>query len=156
MASHEQMPKYHELMNPLLESLRELGGSGSIEELSAKVSEKLDLPDEVLSIPHDPNRSSQTEVEYRLAWARTYLKKFGLLDNSSRGVWVLLPDKADVTEVNPQEVVKTVREMDKQEKSSPSETLTSDDDLPEEAEPWRAKLHRTLTQGLSRGDKTTH
>lgn len=149
MASHEQMPKYHELMNPLLEALRELGGSGSIEELSTKVSEMLDLPDEVLSIPHDPNRSSQTEVEYRLAWARTYLKKFGLLDNSYRGVWVLLPDKADATEVNPQEVVKTVREMDKQEKESTSESLTSDDELPEEAEPWRTKLHRTLTKGLS-------
>jgi restriction system protein len=149
MASHEQMPKYHELMNPLLEALRELGGSGSIEEISTKVSEKLELPDEILSIPHDPNRSSQTEIEYRLAWARTYLKKYGLLDNSSRGVWVLLPEKADITAVDPQEVIKTVREKDKQEKSSASETFTSEDELPAEAEPWRSKLHKTLTQGLS-------
>ena len=35
----------------------------------------------------------------------------------------MLPDKADVTEVNPQEVVKTVREMDKQEKATTSESL---------------------------------
>jgi hypothetical protein len=49
------MPKYLELMKPLLVSLRELGGSGSIEELSTKVSEKLDLSDGVLSILHDPS-----------------------------------------------------------------------------------------------------
>ena len=90
MATHEQMPKYHELMNPLLQALRALGGSGSIKEISAKVSESLDLPDDVLALPHDPERSSQTELEYRLAWARTYLKRYGLLDNSAQGVWDIM------------------------------------------------------------------
>lgn len=42
MASHDQMPKYHELMNPLLAALHELGGSGSIEEISSHVSAALD------------------------------------------------------------------------------------------------------------------
>jgi restriction endonuclease Mrr len=28
-----------------------------------------------------------TEIQYRLAWARTYLKGMGLLTNSQRGVW---------------------------------------------------------------------
>ena len=58
MKNSGQMPKYHELMNPLLEALHELGGSGSIEEISQKVSELSGLPEE----------SSQTEIEYRLAW----------------------------------------------------------------------------------------
>lgn len=30
-----------------------------------------------------------TEVEYRLTWTRTYMKKVGILENSSRGVWAL-------------------------------------------------------------------
>lgn len=51
MAKHEQMPKYHELMNALLSAIHELGGSGSIDEISAVVTESLDLPEEVLSIP---------------------------------------------------------------------------------------------------------
>jgi restriction system protein len=34
----------------------------------------------------------QTEIEYRLAWARTYLKGMGLLTNSKRGVWTLTED----------------------------------------------------------------
>ena len=35
------------------------------------------------------NDGPETEIGYRLAWARTYLKGMGLLDNSARGVWTL-------------------------------------------------------------------
>ena len=35
------------------------------------------------------NDGPETEIGYRLAWARTYLKGMGLLTNSSRGVWAL-------------------------------------------------------------------
>ena len=148
MAKHDQMPKYHELMNPLLKALRDLGGSGSIEEISARVSESLDLPEDVLSIPHDPEKSSQTEVEYRLAWARTYLKKYGLIDNSERGVWVIVPEKRELTSVNPKEVVKTVREMNRKEREERRVTEQTDEELPDEAETWRSKLHHVLTKEL--------
>lgn len=74
MKSNRQIPKYHELMNPLLNALHELGGSGSIEEIAQKVAELSELPEDVLNIPHNPEKSSQTEIEYRLAWACTYLK----------------------------------------------------------------------------------
>jgi restriction system protein len=37
MATHDQMPKYQELMNPLLQALRDLGGSGSIDEIFSQV-----------------------------------------------------------------------------------------------------------------------
>jgi restriction system protein len=35
------------------------------------------------------NDGPETEIGYRLAWARTYLKGMGLLTNSARGVWAL-------------------------------------------------------------------
>lgn len=149
MAKHDRMPQFHELMNPLLKALHELGGSGSIEEISAKVSESLHLPENILSIPHDPEKSSQTEVEYRLAWARTYLKKYGLIDNSDRGVWVIVPEKREFTSVNSKEVVKTVREMNRKEREERCETEQGDEELPEEAETWRSKLHHVLTKELS-------
>ena len=38
------------------------------------------------------NDGPETEIGYRLAWARTYLKGMGLLTNSSRGVWALTDD----------------------------------------------------------------
>ena len=33
--------------------------------------------------------NTRTVFDYNCAWARTYLKNYGYLDNSSRGVWVL-------------------------------------------------------------------
>jgi restriction system protein len=39
-----------------------------------------------------------TEIEYRLAWGRTYLKGMGLATNSERGVWNLTEPGRTVTE----------------------------------------------------------
>lgn len=153
MKSNSQMPKYHELMNPLLAALHELGGSGSIEEIAQKISELSDLPEDLLNIPHNPEKSSQTEIEYRLAWARTYLKKYGLLDNSDRGIWLIVPDKRDVKSIDPQEVVKTVRAEHKKQKQANEKEKTTEDDtdieIPEETESWRSILHHVLIHDMS-------
>jgi len=140
-------------MNPLLQSLHELGGSGSIEEIAQKVAELSDLPEEILNLPHNPEKSSQTEIEYRLAWARTYLKKYGILDNSDRGIWIIVPEKRKVTMVDPQEVIKTVRaEIKKQKELVQKEDAVKDEnevEIPDETESWRNILHHLLTQELS-------
>jgi restriction system protein len=39
MKNSAEIPKFYELMNPLLKALHDLGGSGSIEEIYAKVVE---------------------------------------------------------------------------------------------------------------------
>ena len=103
------LPTYDKLMNPLLQAIRMLGGSGSIEEIYAKTAEITGLSEEILSQLHDPDKSSQTEVGYRLAWARTYLKKYGLLENSSRGVWSLTEKAKSLDAVESSEVVRFVR-----------------------------------------------
>lgn len=136
------VPKYHQLFNPLLDALHELGGSGSIDEIYETVAERSDIPDEVAEIPHNPEKSNQTELGYRLAWARTYLKKYGLIDNSSRGVWIIVPEKRDVTAVDPQSVVQVVREQTRKEREEASD---AENELSDESETWRAKLHRVLT-----------
>lgn len=153
MKNLSRMPQYHELMNPLLKALHDLGGSGSIDEIAQKVAEITNLPEDILNVPHNPEKSSQTEVEYRLAWARTYLKKYGILDNSERGVWLIVPEKRDTTEVDAQEVVKTVRsEVKKQKELSKKEDPSGDEieiEIPEEAESWRSVLHHILIHELS-------
>src|SRR6266496_4393635 len=80
------VPKYDELFNPLLRAIKNLGGSASISELEEEVIKDLHLTDKDIAELHDDRR---TKLEYRLAWVRTYLKTYGLLDNSERGVWVL-------------------------------------------------------------------
>ncbi len=80
------LPDYKDMMNPALQALRGLGGSAAIDELFNKVVEIMEVDDNQLSILHNPDRGSRSEVEYRLAWTRTYLKKYGLIENSTRGV----------------------------------------------------------------------
>lgn len=81
------VPPYQELLWPTLVAVRELGGSGSIDEIVERVLKDGDFTDEQQAVLHGDG--PQTEIEYRLAWARTYLKGMGLLDNSQRGVWSL-------------------------------------------------------------------
>jgi restriction system protein len=119
-----KMPTFDSLMNPLLDALFTLGGSGSIDEIYEKVLEQEKISEKIASVPHNPEKSNQTEIAYRLAWARTYLKKYGFLENSSRGVWTLTKLAKDQKNVIPHDVIKQVREVDKAE-SKPNSTVQS-------------------------------
>jgi restriction system protein len=112
------IPTYDGFMNPVLQALKILGGSGTNDEINSKVVEIMNLSDAQLEVIHDPERSSQTEVEYRLHWARTYLKKYGLLENSSRGVWALTPKGKTTEKVDPKAVQQFVRAQRQKTKAS--------------------------------------
>ena len=135
-----KVPTYDQLMNPTIEALRDLGGSGTIEEIYRKVTEQIDLTDEQLELLHNPEKGSQTEIEYRLAWSRTYLKKYGILENSSRGVWALTPKGNKTDHVNPGVVKRFVLDNLKQRQTATSEQLEE----PDEATTWRDTLLETL------------
>ena len=147
MMSEITIPTFEELMNPLLTALQGLGGSGSIEEIYAKTVEIIGLPDDVLAQLHDPEKSSLTEVGYRLAWARTYLKKYGLLENSSRGIWSLTEKARTSESINSAEVVRFVRAMDKAEAPKKRPIDDTVRELSEEAG-WKDKLSSVLTKTL--------
>jgi len=106
-------PTYDDLLEPLFTAMHELGGSASIEEQEEKVAVLMNLSEEDLSEIH---RDNKTKFSYRLAWARTYLKKFGVLNNSSRGVWVLTPEGQKREKVSKTEVKNFVQALDKKEK----------------------------------------
>ena len=107
------IPTFDALMNPVIKALKELGGSGTIEEINTKTTEIAGLSDGQLEMLHDPEIGGQTEVEYRLGWTRTYLKKYGVLENSSRGVWALTPKGRQLDRVNPKTVRRFVQQQDK-------------------------------------------
>lgn len=105
------LPSFDELIIPTVKALVELGGSGSIEEINNKVYEIANLSDDVLQVSH--GEDGRSEVDYRLAWSRTYLKKFGLIENSARGVWALSKSDIDIKNLNYTEIVRKVREQEK-------------------------------------------
>ncbi len=144
-----RVPSYDHLMQPVFQAIKELGGSGSIDEIDEKVTELLGLSEEIINQPHNPEKSSQTELQYRLAWARTYLKKYGLIENSSRAVWAIAPEKRGIEQIDAQEVVRVVRELSRSEriakKRDQGNSELDADDVPEEAQSWRERLHHILT-----------
>lgn len=104
------IPTYDNLFNPTIKALHELGGSGSVSEIEDKVAKILKLSDEEVNEIHRGNR---TKLSYRLAWARNYLKRYGLLENSSRGIWALTAKGSATHSVNKDEVNRAVKELDK-------------------------------------------
>lgn len=75
-------------MGPLLDTLRELGGSGKPREVVDRIAEKSNLSDETLEVTL---KSGQTKFYNQVHWARQYLVWEELLDSSARGVWTLTP-----------------------------------------------------------------
>lgn len=130
------IPKYDDLFNPLLQALHELGGSASVSEQEIKVAEILKLTEDEINEIHRGNR---TKLAYRLAWARNYLKRFGLIENSARGVWSLTQKGNLTKEVNKTEVNKIVKTL---ESISPSAEAAEE----ETVEPWREELLSILKQ----------
>jgi restriction system protein len=145
----EQVPSYDKLMVPVLNALISLGGSGTIEEINEQVYELENFSEEILQIPHKEN-GSQNEVDYRLAWARTYLKKFGLLENSVRGVWNLTKSAIDIRQINTDEIVRHGRQSNNRNLDRKSKDKTPIAEIPElekeveESLEWKERLLNTI------------
>ncbi len=145
------IPTHDQLLNPTLEALRKLGGSASITELLEQVIEDLQPPKEIVESPH-PGKTNQTELEYRLAWSRTYLKKYGMITNSARGVWALTPQGHEIETVDPRVVVRFVHEQSRLERQGRIEVAevglrqTEPATGEEETAFWRVTLMATLLE----------
>jgi restriction system protein len=144
--SSSPVPTFDAMLLPTVQALKMLGGSGTTEEIYDKVAQILDLPDHVLEIPH--GSTSQGAVEYRLAWSRTYLKKYGLIENSARGVWSLVSTSINLDDLDAKNIVKSVKEKDKK-KTTPKDEMPDDSESCASAETleeigWHQQLHALL------------
>ena len=146
----KRVPLRAELFQPVFDVIKELGGSGSNTEILDGVIRKLQIPDEVADILHGDG-SGRTELEYEIAWTKTYLSKYGVLTNSSRGVWSVNPGFSNTEIINADAVIAVVRG-----KGIPNGENITDDRLddgdptndyaefPEELKPWRDRLSEVI------------
>jgi len=151
----DQAEFWHELKSPnsplvLLETilgiLAHLYNKDDLINILIEFCQELEnIPDEIMEIPHGDTDGGRSEVEYRLAWARTYLKKYGVLENSARGVWALTSNAANIKEVDPSEVIRKVREQIAEQKDT---RIVSDNnnevmqglEQPDEIQNWKERL----------------
>jgi restriction system protein len=131
-----------ELLWPTLRAVREIGDSGTIAEIVAKVIELEGFSEELQAVPHGDG----TKLEYRLAWARSHLKGMGALNNSKLGVWSTTELGRTMTseEVVARHAAYTA-ERRKTRKAEAATRPESDDELSEETDEtvdreWKERL----------------
>jgi restriction system protein len=144
--STTSLPQYDELFITVVKALMQLGGSGTIEEINGKVYEIEKLSEEALQIMHGDD-ASRIEIDYRLAWSRTYLKKYGLLENSKRGIWSLTSTNINLKELDRKQIIAHFKDKKRQENGVETIETVSDISVIEEIEEinateemWRDKL----------------
>ncbi len=151
----KRIPRYTQLIMPTFLALKELGGSGKNEEILDQITSDLNIPDAVADIQHK-GRTNKTELSYQADWARTYLRIYGVIENSARGVWSITPDYVAVESIDPDIIVDTVvretrkKRLSKEDVKSGKHTVfdsPEDDDptndyaeYPDENKPWREQL----------------
>ena len=86
MANKREGTQFLRWFGPLLDALRALGGSGTPDEATDKVAELCAVTEPQ---QNELMESGQPRFRNQVAWARFYLKREGLLDSSTRGVWRL-------------------------------------------------------------------
>lgn len=136
--------KYYDLFNPTLKALKKLGGSGSISEIEEQMINILQLSEDAVNEIH---RESTTKLTYRSAWARNYLKKYGLIENSSRGVWALTENGQKIETVDKTKVKKAVNKAENQPQNRKQEEESGlIENKAEEIEEfdWQDKLIETM------------
>ena len=79
-------PRFVQYFGPVLEALRELGGQARPEDVYSWVKENVEVPESEIT---GLNKGGQSKFENKVAWARFYLAKAGLIDGARRGVWAL-------------------------------------------------------------------
>jgi restriction system protein len=120
-----------------------LGGSASIDELVPEVVRILGLPQEVADVPH--GNTGRTELEYRAAWARTYLRNAGLIENSERGIWALTPSGTQAKSVDGRKIARDVARQLRIARSTTEES--AGEAIRDETEPavtWQDRLLSVL------------
>lgn len=82
----EALPKSQELVSPLIAVMAAAGKPLTNTEIESAIIEKLQIPASLVSVIHSGNR---TELQYRLAWARTKAKSLGKIESTKRETWTI-------------------------------------------------------------------
>lgn len=95
------VPKYDELMKPLLITIKD-GEVYKIKDVTSVLAKRLNLTAEDLAEMLPSGR--QTVFKNRVGWAKTYLKKAGLLDSPARATVVITETGKKVVAENPDKI----------------------------------------------------
>jgi len=132
-------PPHQFFFEPTLQALDNLGGSGSNTEIYKQVIRLTGLSQQIIDEMHS---FTMSEVEYKLMWARTYLKNYGALESSRQGVWALTNKGAEMLrkgKVDIKAITKFTTQKADNEEENP--------DTPQEQQKsWREQISEKLQE----------
>ena len=138
----EKVPTYDQLINPTLKALHELGGSASIYELVDEIISNMGISEEIAGILH--GKGSQTEIEYRAAWARNYLKNAGLIENTERSILVLTQKGRKTNQVDTKKLIRDVQKQFKERREQQEISKIEPGEEHAENRTWKEELIEVL------------
>ena len=145
MAKPQKIPTFDQMMWTTLLALKETGGSASNQELLTRVVQLMAIPEEIQNLPH--RDGTRTEVDYRLNWARTYLRKVGAIQNSERGVWSITAAGRTLTEAEVKKIVAQVSAMNRKPRTNSEQPSVALSEVGQLAQLWQDEL-LTILQGM--------
>jgi hypothetical protein len=98
------LPQFMQYVNPLLATLRKLGGVGRPQQVFQSIAREMSLSPNLLA---ERLGSGGSRFENQVAWARWYLANAGFIDDSRRGIWKLT-EKAWTAEFLSEEALKRI------------------------------------------------
>jgi restriction system protein len=135
-------PQFTRFFKPIIEVLKESGGSGTVAEVIDRAIEKMEISENEQTVTL---KNGQSRVRNQVQWARLYLVRAGYLDSSKRGIWSLT-EKGINTDTETFDALATFRSVQKffqeekkiQSKTEPFIDETDEDEI--EPEDHKAKL----------------
>jgi restriction system protein len=128
-------PQFIRFFKPIIEVLKETGGSGTAAEVIDRAIEKMKISEKEQEAT---TKNGQSRVRNQVNWARLYLVRAGYLDSSKRGIWSLT-DKGMSFDPGIFDVLETLKQVQrdfKDEKKSKSQREPFEDETDEqETEP---------------------
>jgi restriction system protein len=100
------------MAGPLLKAIKALKKPSSIYEHETAVAKMFDIPQEEF----ESHQGERTKLGYKLAWARTYLKRLGFIESPARGVWSITSEGRKAAKLSSGEIISLIHAMVKKEK----------------------------------------
>ncbi|WP_254173071.1 restriction endonuclease [Planktothrix pseudagardhii] len=156
------IPSHNDLFEPTIKALKSLGGSGTVQEIHEQVCQLQSFSEQQQSILH--KQGPQTEIAYRLGWARSYLKVYGVLESVGRGVWSLTEKGRNLQVINPKEINRFVNQTTRKKTEKVNsesvqdfnllpqatietiESISDQDQIPANSDIWTERLLEILQQ----------
>jgi restriction system protein len=134
-------PQFLQYVIPILNILQANGGAGNSSGVIDQVVEDLGITEEDLA---EVTSNGQSRIRNQIQWARFYLFKGGLIDNSQRGIWRLTKEGLDakISETDVYKIFKSVQDKAGKSKTKKevSPNKTEFEDISTEDEEHSAEL----------------